>query len=89
MEKVAKIEIVVGLILFVISCYFMLKSTFIPRSDLHGYGLFTGIFGASVGAIAAFAGSMSLHAFKYHHFFQLLVPVYVGVAICVFSHGYA
>jgi hypothetical protein len=86
MRSLAKIEIVLGLILVVLSWKLMAAFLFFPDADRHGFGLIGSFLAASFGGLFAFAGTAYFCTWKYRNFAQLVLLVYTvlfGIAYYV------
>ena len=88
MRKLAKTEIVLGLCLVAICCYFMLESAYFPATDRHGYLLGLTLFGASIGGLLAFAGVSLLSPSRYRLLGHLPVALYSLAAYATFAGAY-
>ncbi len=59
-----KIELTFGLLLITYASYLMMEFTINPDNDPHGFVLMIALFGAGIGGLMSFSGSVYLFAKK-------------------------
>lgn len=89
MKVLGILEIVVGLLLVVVSSYILVQSAMFPATDRHGLGLGLGLFGASFGALLAFAGAALATRSKWSLPAHFPLIAYSAVIYITWTRAYA
>ncbi len=84
-----KIELIIGLLLITYASYLMMGFTINPDNDPHGFVLMIAVFGAGIGGLMSFAGSVCLFAKKYQLIAQFPLIIYTAIAQYTFFSAYA
>ncbi len=83
-----KIELTLGLLLTTYASYLMIDFTINPAHDPHGFVLLVAVFGASIGGLMSFAGSVCIFTKKYGFFAQVPFIIYTIIAIYTYNSAY-
>lgn len=85
MKVLGKIELAVGLALAAFGWYLMLEHVLAPELDRHGWLVFFGQVGLSLGGLLAFAGAVLAFAPRLRWLGQL--PVLAAVTVLAVGYG--
>ncbi len=85
---ISTVEIISGLLLVTCCCLLMLQSILNRDTDVHGFGIFLGIFfglfGTGVGALLAFAGAVLRQSSKFGLLSHFPLIIYTGIGCFVY-----
>lgn len=87
-KLLGKVELSIGLLLIALCSYYMLESTFNHESDRHGYVLIISLFGAGIGGLISFAGSVCILSKEYKLLAHIPIVVYGFIVYFVFNTAY-
>jgi predicted anti-sigma-YlaC factor YlaD len=87
-KLLGKIELVLGLLMTSYASYLMIEFTLNPAYDPHGFILMLALFGAGIGGLMSFAGTVCIFSSKYKILSQMPLIIYTIITIYTFSNAY-